>query len=408
MVHGPQPVCRFLKHPTGTFGAMAAPGATEDEAGVDRRASYLELFSDLVYVACLIQVGALLSHDLTVHGTVDFVVGFSLLWTSWLLLAIHANRFENDDSLHRVLVFVNMVAIAWLFKRIPVFDEFRRELTLGLVVVLATVVAMFGRHARDVGPAGHAARRAVTGIVIGTALLVASLAAPTTRWAGLLWLAGLIAAVGGAAPGVSRTTSAAMHHEPHLLERFALFLLIVMGETFIKVVGSTGSPLWSGPGLRTVGGMAAVFALWWVYFDNLAEVPPLPGRRHRAAWLGLQFVITAAMTAIGVAVGQYGAATSADDLDHRYGVLFGVSLTASLVAIMLLARITALPPDARRHLMLAAGLAATAVAVATALVLATDLPILVLTVSGLLVLVPSAATGRATTTVRQAPSTDPP
>jgi low temperature requirement protein LtrA len=56
----------------------------------------------------------------------------------------------------------------------------------------------------------------------------------------------------------------------HLVERFGLFTLIVLGESVVAVVvGLEGQSLSLGAVVAAALGLAIAFGLWWIYFDNL-------------------------------------------------------------------------------------------------------------------------------------------
>src|ERR1051325_1536786 len=82
------------------------------EAGQSRRASWLELFFDLIFVAAAAQVSVPLSTDYTVHGFGRYALMFFLIWWAWLGHTMYSSRFDSDDILHRVLTFMQMFAAA--------------------------------------------------------------------------------------------------------------------------------------------------------------------------------------------------------------------------------------------------------------------------------------------------------
>ena len=49
-----------------------------------RRASWLELFFDLIFVAAVAQIGVPLGEDYSVHGLVRYGLMFLLIWWAWL------------------------------------------------------------------------------------------------------------------------------------------------------------------------------------------------------------------------------------------------------------------------------------------------------------------------------------
>ena len=80
----------------------------------ERKVTWLELFYDLVYVATLIQLGNTLSEEVTLMGFAQFAIVFTPIWWTWTGVTFYMNRFVVDDIWHRLLIFVQMCAIAWL------------------------------------------------------------------------------------------------------------------------------------------------------------------------------------------------------------------------------------------------------------------------------------------------------
>src|SRR5205085_9125988 len=77
-----------------------------------RRASWLELFFDLIFVAAVSQVGVPLGQDYSIHGLVRYSLMFLLIWWAWFGHTMYATRFDADDVVHRLLTLVQIFAAA--------------------------------------------------------------------------------------------------------------------------------------------------------------------------------------------------------------------------------------------------------------------------------------------------------
>src|SRR6516164_600310 len=77
-----------------------------------RRASWLELFFDLIFVAAVAQVGVPLGDDYTVHGLVRYALMFLLIWWAWLGHTMYSTRFDTDDVVQRLLTLLQIFAAA--------------------------------------------------------------------------------------------------------------------------------------------------------------------------------------------------------------------------------------------------------------------------------------------------------
>jgi low temperature requirement protein LtrA len=77
-----------------------------------RRASWLELFFDLIFVASGSQVVIPLGEDYTIHGLVRYSLMFLLISWAWFGHTMYSTRFDADDVVHRVLTLIQICAAA--------------------------------------------------------------------------------------------------------------------------------------------------------------------------------------------------------------------------------------------------------------------------------------------------------
>jgi low temperature requirement protein LtrA len=152
-------------------------------------------------------------------------------------------------------------------------------------------------------------RRPSTLFVTGTALcavvLAASAALPADvrvlTW-GLLviaYLAGFAVMIGTATP----VQAVALSVTDALIERFGLFIIIVLGETVTAVVGGLAHEPTTA--LTLAVGLVAVvvgFGAWWTYFDFAGHRRPRPTRTSTVQWMLVHLPLTAAVAAMGAAM----------------------------------------------------------------------------------------------------------
>jgi len=158
-------------------------------------------------------------------------------------------------------------------------------------------------------------------------------------------------------------------HEHHLRERFAIFTIIVFGETFVKTLTTL-----AGRGIslesQIFGGLIFLTAagLWWTYFDDIADSDI---RHHnqlfRLGWIYMHLPLAAALTAFGVGSKKIVAIEAlGDEVKGTYLWLFGGSIVAALVATAVLDFLTVSPHFAiNRRLRIGAPLAAAVAILAT-------------------------------------------
>ena len=80
----------------------------------ERRATWLELFFDLVFVVAVAQASYVLTEHLTVSRLFAYLGIFVPIWWAWMGFTFYANRFDTDDLLYRLLILLAMLAIAAL------------------------------------------------------------------------------------------------------------------------------------------------------------------------------------------------------------------------------------------------------------------------------------------------------
>ncbi len=322
---------------------------TIDDAG---KVNWLELFFDLIFVAALIQLGDRLAGDVTWGGFARFAGAFFVLWWVWTGTTMLVNRFAVDDVTHRVLTFVQMFAIGnfAIVATSDAIDNRSAWLVVAYIGARLPMLAMYLRVRRRIPEA-----KAVTDLFLAVftaspILLAASLLFdPSIRW--WIWVVAL--GVEFAAPiiGVVRQYGPPTHSH-HFQERYALFTIIVLGETFVKTLSEINK---IGVSIQTqvFGGLAfiSLIAIWWTYFDDVAEsdvatrsrLTKSPGL-NRLMWVYAHLPLTMGLTAFGVASKKIVGVESFDDtLKYSYAWLLVGTLALVLVTVAVLDAVTISP-----------------------------------------------------------------
>jgi low temperature requirement protein LtrA len=134
----------------------------------------------------------------------------------------------------------------------------------------------------------------------------------------------------------------------HLPERFGLFILIVLGESVVSVEQAVGSNYLRGSLAHITAGPAALamaFVLWWLYFDHVAENPPLPSPVRVLLWTYPHLVLALALGTLGAAIQAYVSYAGASRTTAMMLVCF--SMGTAFAMIGLLEFMT--EPSAERH-----------------------------------------------------------
>jgi low temperature requirement protein LtrA len=235
--------------------------------GEERTASRLELFFDLAFVLAVAQLAMGLRHDVSVHGLLIFAGLFTTVWWSWAGAMLYANRFDHDDVVYRFYKLAGMAAVIGLAASATLATGDERWAFAGCQVVLRIVLLLqYVRAYRHVPNSRPIVGLYIAGTTGGALLWTASLALPVP-YCFVLW--GVAIAGEAIVPLLAtRARTAVPLHLEHLPERFALFVILVLGESIAAIAHGIATAHWSGPSL-VAAGLAFVLtaALWWSYFD---------------------------------------------------------------------------------------------------------------------------------------------
>jgi low temperature requirement protein LtrA len=289
-----------------TLARWTPPRLISERHPDQRTVEWLELFYDLVYVAALIQLGQILVDDLSWRGVGRFVVLFTLLWWVWTSMTFLKNRVEVDDLAHRFLIFAQMFGIGAAAVAVGgAFGARSVQFAFAFFFVMLTLVLMYVRVWLRIPGARSLLGPLSVLTAIAAAIWLASVFVPVPLRYWLWGVAFLVSVSWTLSPRYRALLARDFSpDEDHLMERYALLTIIVLGESFIKVVGAVAD---MGASTSTyVHGLFAFLTsvgLWWTYFDDVAD-SPIKARSGRlpgvAAWTTLHLPLTMGLTAVGV------------------------------------------------------------------------------------------------------------
>src|SRR3954452_14278355 len=119
---------------------MTRPGLRRP-AGTEQRATWLELFYDLVFVFAITQVSHHLLEDLTWRGAGQSALLLLVVWWSWNYTTWVTNELDPESPVVRLLMIALMLASLLMAAALP--DAFGSEAGLFVGAYLAIQV---GRH----------------------------------------------------------------------------------------------------------------------------------------------------------------------------------------------------------------------------------------------------------------------
>jgi low temperature requirement protein LtrA len=280
----------------------------------EQRATTLELFFDLVFVFAITQLSHLLVDHLDWQGAIETLFLLLVVWWAWIYTTWMTNWFDPDSTAVRGVLIAVMLASLLMAIAIPEAFGERSVLFAASYVALQVVRNAFAA----IGSPAGSLRASFTGIFawslavaplwIGGAFLDGG-----ARWA--VWCVALVIDYAGPYAGywlpvLGRTTTTDWSVETsHFAERFQLFVIIALGESIV-VTGATASGLDIdlASGLAIAVAFLSSAALWWLYFDYVAEIAQRrldvsddPGRLARDAFTYLHIPMIAGIivTAVG-------------------------------------------------------------------------------------------------------------
>ncbi|HWM06721.1 MAG TPA: low temperature requirement protein A [Actinophytocola sp.] len=308
---------------------------TETAEPGDRHASWLELFFDLVVVVAVNQLAHLLHGDAH-HGPggleiTTFFVLYLAIWLVWTTFMLYSNVVA--DRVRVRSMFLGMAGIAMMAAAVPHgMDERAAVFVAAYLATNAIGTGAFGRSGQVLLSWGAATRNAglLPWIISFWAdhpwvkLSLWSLGLAMTLWFSVLSGRGdsremvdrLNERLARRARARERTALVVAQVDPrHLGERLGLFVIIVLGEAMLQLVGAVSAiEDWSPGGgvgwlllLTATAGFGLLITLWALNvrhgFAEETRYPP-------AVVLPAHFLAIAAITTVAAGLGS--AATAFD------------------------------------------------------------------------------------------------
>lgn len=276
---------------------------------IHRAATPLELMFDLAAVIAIAAAATGLHHAVAeahfFEAIIGFVYSFFMIYMAWMNYTWFASTYDNRSVWFRINSMVIMFGALVLAAGIPaVFAGTALYLALaGFIIMRVGLVAFWVAAARGDSEHRETANTYAVGIIIlqiyWTTIILTLTAGSTSVL--IAFFFGFVAEL--ILPVFADKKSANSWHRHHLIERFGLLNIIVLGECFLAVVlalnaGTDGSPLsWD---ILAIGLWAAVitFLLWALYFSDTEHLHK-DDLSHVFLWGYGHFVLFAAAAAAG-------------------------------------------------------------------------------------------------------------
>ncbi len=326
-----------------------APGETAAAHAEDpeQRASWLELFFDLVVVVAVAMIAERTHEHDTLGGVAESAVTYGALWIVWTAYMLYAN--VEGERAHRRAILIGMACIAVMAAAVPEIGH-GRDVAFAVAYIVGRTVAM-----RSLAGSGKAVLDwplAQQGGGLLPFVIGFWVDAPARYY---LWAAGVLldlvfsvlASRGPeamqrrlaegqrmrqqrlrqadrrrGAPGRRPRASErrrrrgerardrmqvfqiAHVNRPHLGERLGLFTIIVLGEAVTQIVTATTGVDWTWPiALSSAAGFLALIGLWWLTFQYGFTGSPQERVTRLRAGIALPVHLASTGGVVGLSVG---------------------------------------------------------------------------------------------------------
>ncbi len=235
--------------------------------------TWLELFYDLIYVAAISITAHVLTH--AHHGAIEasiilkYILIFVPLWWAWTGFTVYVNRFGKDDTAQRVNYFVQMAFVIVMAASINIdFEAYYLYFMIGYVGIRLSTVFMYARVWRNGQSVPQQIARFLTlSFLVGALISFSSVLLPGD-WKFIALYFGIFLDI--ALPLVGRRILIRLPvHHPHLLERYGLATIILLGEMILVIVnGLREETVTMNTVAAALIGFVMAVAIWWHYFES--------------------------------------------------------------------------------------------------------------------------------------------
>lgn len=309
----------------------------------EQRATWLELFFDLVFVTALDQLARRFGEDNSLRGFGIFALMFVAVWWAWVGNTLFAGRYGNQGRPYRWGTALQLLSVGGLALGVlGDLGDVGGFFSVLFAVNRFVLVGMYAAQVKD-APSPELARTQIRTFGLSALIWLASAWLPP-GWQQVAW---------GSAVGIDAVTSFVsrqvqgknLPHPEHLPERVGLLTIISLGAIITEIVGGAGSQKLSLIEQLPAGlAVLTTLVLFKLYFDEARDLPVLLAHRDGRVgtlllWLYTHLPLTLALTALGVGIG-HGIAGEGPEADQHERVTVALSLTAIFLNLAALRLIT--------------------------------------------------------------------
>ena len=236
-----------------------------------QRATFVELFFDLVFVFALTEVTALTLGHLDWEGAIRSLLIFWMIWGAWGQWTWALNPADTEHGLVQVttlaataVAFIMAASVGQAFG-----DDGGLWFAIPYVAVRASGLGIFlavaSENAERLRGVRFFALASVPGMVV---VIVGGFVDADVR--GWFWLSAVLMDIGAAI--LSTAGGGWKLNAEHFVERHALFVIIALGESLVVVgvIVASGERAADLLG-AAIGAVVVTCLLWWTYFGWLKD-----------------------------------------------------------------------------------------------------------------------------------------
>ncbi|NTJ44438.1 hypothetical protein G6L28_17725 [Agrobacterium larrymoorei] len=244
------------------------------------KATFPELFFDLVFVFALIQLSETLTKDFGPTALLEAGILVLALWWLWVHTTWLTNLLDTERGPVRMLLFAMMFGGVLLAIALPKAFSEQGLIFAAIYSVMQLCRSMFGLYVfKGVDHANSQTfGRISIWLAISAIFWIAGGLAEQLEWRIALWLAAIAIeyiapSLRYPVPGMHAAKDEKLHLSgEHLAERCALFVIICLGET-ILTTGKTAAEYMNSSLTFAVfcSAFSSTVFMWWIYFHHGQE-----------------------------------------------------------------------------------------------------------------------------------------
>lgn len=281
----------------------------------ERRATWLELFFDLIFVVAIAQLAHNFKEDFSFLGFVKLAALFIPVWWCWVGATFYDTRFDNDGLIDRLITLLQMAIAATIAANIHHgLDKSSVGFALSYIAFRGVLICQYLHAGYHVPQARHLINWLVLGFSASIVFWLASIFVPLP-WRLVLWGLGLM--IDFATPLTAGKRVVKVPPDmAHTTERIGLFTIIVLGESIVAVVGGVSARQWNPMSIAiALLGLSVAFSFWWMYFDTVDQ-SPLHGMKQGKIGIALTWLYSHLPLAIGLTATGVGVEKMIHGLEH--------------------------------------------------------------------------------------------